>query len=220
MLRYRYLVLDHDDTVVRSESTVNYPAFLEALRVLRPGMTVSPEEFSLWTYREGFSQMCANHFGFDDQEFRIQYEIWLNYAMHHIPPAFPGMKEQLIRYREAGGLVSVSSHSARENILRDYEAHFGFCPDNIYDWNLGPEQRKPAPYALDDLMRRYGFSPREILVVDDLPTGWEMAKSRGVDFAWAGWNGRNIPEIEAGMTARSTHLLRNVKDLEKILIKA
>lgn len=30
MLNYRCLVLDHDDTVVRSEETVNYPSFLEA----------------------------------------------------------------------------------------------------------------------------------------------------------------------------------------------
>ena len=35
MLNYRCLVLDHDDTVVRSEETVNYPSFLEALKVLR-----------------------------------------------------------------------------------------------------------------------------------------------------------------------------------------
>ena len=34
MLNYRCLVLDHDDTVVRSEETVNYPSFLEALKVL------------------------------------------------------------------------------------------------------------------------------------------------------------------------------------------
>lgn len=27
MLRYRCLVLDHDDTVVRSAETVNYPQF-------------------------------------------------------------------------------------------------------------------------------------------------------------------------------------------------
>ena len=39
MLNYRCLVLDHDDTVVRSEETVNYPSFLEALKVLRPGRT-------------------------------------------------------------------------------------------------------------------------------------------------------------------------------------
>lgn len=41
MGKYPCLVLDHDDTLVQSESTVNYPAFLKALEVLRPGQTVS-----------------------------------------------------------------------------------------------------------------------------------------------------------------------------------
>lgn len=35
----RCLVLDHDDTVVRSEETVNFPAFQAALQQLRPGGT-------------------------------------------------------------------------------------------------------------------------------------------------------------------------------------
>ena len=46
MLNYRCLVLDHDDTVVRSEETVNYPSFLEALKVLRPGRTITREKFT------------------------------------------------------------------------------------------------------------------------------------------------------------------------------
>ena len=32
----RCLVLDHDDTVVRSEETVNFPAFRAVLKRLRP----------------------------------------------------------------------------------------------------------------------------------------------------------------------------------------
>ena len=50
MGKYPCLVLDHDDTLVQSESTVNYPAFLKALEVLRPGQTVSLRDFSLWTF--------------------------------------------------------------------------------------------------------------------------------------------------------------------------
>lgn len=220
MLNYPCLVLDHDDTVVRSEETVNYPAFLEALQVLRPGITISLKDFSLWTYREGFTEMCSNHFAFTEAEFRHQYEIWLNYAMNHIPPAFPGFRTLLSRYRQAGGTICVSSHSARENILRDYETHFGLVPDAIYDWELGPERRKPAPFALDDIMARYGFTPRQLLVVDDLPTGYAMAKARNVDFAWAGWSNRKIREIEEDMTHRCDYSFEQVKDLENLLIKA
>lgn len=62
MLKYPCLVLDHDDTVVRSESTVNYPAFLEALRVLRPSCTISLLDFTRWTLLEGFEGMCKAPF--------------------------------------------------------------------------------------------------------------------------------------------------------------
>ncbi len=218
MLRYPCLVLDHDDTVVRSEATVNYPAFLEALRVLRPGVTVSLRDFSLWTFREGFLGMCANHFGFHtDEEYEVQYRIWLDYVMEHIPPAHAGIGRILERQRQAGGLICVSSHSARENILRDYETHFGIVPDRIFGWELGPELRKPAPYALDCLMAEYKLSPSDILMVDDLNTGYDMAQARGVDFAWAGWGRSDMPEIAASMEGRGKFSFRTTRELENML---
>lgn len=91
MGKYPCLVLDHDDTLVQSESTVNYPAFLKALEALRPGQTVSLRDFSLWTFQEGFTDMCVRHFGFTQSELDRQYEIWLDYVMTHTPPCFPEM---------------------------------------------------------------------------------------------------------------------------------
>ena len=38
MKKYVSLVLDHDDTAVMSTPEIHYPAFLETLAVLRPGM--------------------------------------------------------------------------------------------------------------------------------------------------------------------------------------
>ena len=37
MLKYPCLVLDHDDTVVQSEATINYPFFCYILNRFRPG---------------------------------------------------------------------------------------------------------------------------------------------------------------------------------------
>lgn len=218
MLKYPCLVFDHDDTVVCSEDTVNYPAFLEALRILRPGMTVSLPDFIRWTFQEGFVGMCANHFdlhpggGLD-----AQYEIWLAYVMEHIPPAYPGIDRILARQRQAGGLICVSSHSARENILRDYRMHFGLEPDRIFAWDLGTELRKPAPYALDCIMEEYGLKPSDILVIDDLNTGSAMAQARGVDFAWAGWGRPGFPEIAARMESLSKYSFHTTKALEEFL---
>ena len=36
-------------------------------------------------------------------------------------------------------------------------------------------------------MRRGGFTREELLMLDDLKPGYDMAKSCGVDFAAAGW---------------------------------
>ena len=46
MLKYPCLVLDHDDTVVQSELTVNFPYFLLTLDSFRPGATISAEEYA------------------------------------------------------------------------------------------------------------------------------------------------------------------------------
>ena len=68
MLNYRCLVLDHDDTVVRSEETVNYPSFLEALKVLRPGRTITREKFTRWCFSPGFFALCSDYIGLTPEE--------------------------------------------------------------------------------------------------------------------------------------------------------
>lgn len=220
VLKYPCLVLDHDDTVVCSEAAVNYPAFLEALYVLRPGTELSLRDFSLWTFLEGFVPMCVNHFQFSDEEFSIQYAIWKRYVMSHIPPAFEGMGNILRCFRQQGGIICVSSHSSADNIRRDYMTHFGICPHSIFDWELGELLRKPAPYALDQIIEKYNLCTRDILVVDDLDTGYRMAKARNVDFAWAGWGCQNIPEIRERMVTCSDYALFTVGELEKLLFES
>lgn len=216
MLRYACLVLDHDDTVVQSEATVNYPAFLDMLRVLRPGKTLSLEEFTLWCFERGYTAMCMEHFGLSREEMDVQFEMWKDYVRTHIPPCFEGLAPLLRRYRDEGGHICVSSHSAVENITRDYQYHFGFLPERIYSWDLPEAQRKPAPYALQDIMQTYGLAPEQLLMVDDLKPGYDMAKACGVDFACAGWTPR--PEkIRTFMRKNSDFYLSQVSQLSELL---
>ena len=44
-MRYQCLVLDHDDTVVNSTASVNYPAFVQTLRTLRPDVHMTLDDF-------------------------------------------------------------------------------------------------------------------------------------------------------------------------------
>ena len=45
MLRFKCLVLDHDNTVVQSEKTVSYPCFVETMQKFRPEVVLSYETF-------------------------------------------------------------------------------------------------------------------------------------------------------------------------------
>ncbi len=200
MLRYPCLVLDHDDTVVQSEDTVNYPYFCEILNELRPGTAISLEEYTEGCYHIGFVQMCIEKYGFTPQELDIEYQGWKEYIKTHIPKPFPGIKELILRQKAEGGLVCVVSHSTQENIARDYRVHFSIEPDDIFGWDYPEHQRKPNPYPLHQIMKKYNLSAKDLLVIDDMKPAWEMARSAGTQIAFAGWGRRNYPEIVKEMT--------------------
>lgn len=216
MLNYRCLVLDHDDTVVRSEETVNYPSFLEAVAILRPGMNIPPKEFTTWCFGKGFSALLHERLGLSEEECTCQYDMWRAYVKTHIPPPYAGIREILTRFRAEGGILCVSSHSAVENILRDYQEHFGIQPDHIFGWDLGADKRKPAPYALQEIMRIYSLHPSELLMVDDLKPGCDMAHACGVTFACAGWS-HKYAEIIDYMQKNSDIYFNTTADFEKFL---
>lgn len=217
MLRYPCLVLDHDDTVVRSEETVNYPSFLLALEHFRPGETIGPEDFTRWCFSPGFLGLCKDKYGFTDAEMDEEFQMWMAYARTHIPPAFPGIREIIHRQKALGGLVCVVSHSARENITRDYSAHIDMQPDAIYGWDHPAEKRKPNPWPLEDIMARFGLKSKDLLVVDDLKPGYDMARAAGVDFAFAAWGRKNVPEIPAFMNQYCDFSFETTQELEKFL---
>ncbi len=186
-MNFRCLVLDHDDTVVRSAETVNYPAMLDALKIMRPGMSISYRDFMVKCFELDFGAMCMKMFGFSKEEVAQEFELWKSYVRTHVPPPYDGMASLLCRFREAGGILCVSSHSGVENISRDYMTHFGFLPHRIFGWEL-MEKRKPHPFALEEIMRIYDLKPEEILMVDDMKTGFRMAEACNVPFACAGWS--------------------------------
>ena len=112
MLRYRCLVLDHDDTVVRSAETVNYPQFLQLLTALRPGRRLTLEAYLTGSIDPGFHAMCRQWFGFTPEEMDWMFRAWQQYVQTHIPPAYDGIARVLRRQRALGGLLCVSSGSS------------------------------------------------------------------------------------------------------------
>ena len=131
----------------------------------------------------------------------------------------PGIREILERHRAAGGIIAVVSHSMRENIERDYRENGLPMPDVIFGWEQPPEQRKPNPWPLERIMERFALRPEELLVVDDLKPGHDMARAAGVPFAAAGW-ANDIPEIEQFMRKNCDHYCKQVSDLARLLEEA
>ena len=217
MLRYPCLILDHDDTVVQSEATVNYPFFVEFLKEYRPGMTISEHEYISGCFQPGYIEMCRQRFSFSDEELLTEYKAWKEHIHHHIPAPYPGICALLQRYKAAGGRICVVSQSAQENILRDYKTHFGIEPDEIFGWDLEPEHRKPNPWAIHQVVNKYGFSLDQLLVVDDMKPAVEMARAAGVKIAFAGWGRQEYPEICSQMTALCDYAFHTVEELEKYL---
>lgn len=217
MLKYPCLVLDHDDTVVQSETTINYPFFCYILDQFRPGEKISLEEYTNGCYYPGFADMCRQRYQFTEQELKDEYLGWMEYVKTHIPEPFPGIRELILRYKEAGGIICVVSHSSIVNITRDYQAHFGIEPDDIYGWDLPEHQRKPSTYPLEQIMSKYHLNPDQLIVVDDLKPAWVMCRNAGVPIAFAAWSKLNAPEILQEMTALCDHTFFSPAELESFL---
>lgn len=217
MLKYPCLILDHDETVVQSEITIGYPCFCQTLERMRPGATLTAEEYIHDCHELGFVELCRRRFGFSEEELQEEYRDWQAYIRTHIPLPFPGIERIIRRQKELGGLLCVVSHSAQENIARDYAHHFGIHPDRIYGCDLPENQQKPNPYPLLDIMERYNLSPEEMLIVDDTKLGWKMAHPLNVPVAFAGWGKQDFPELTREMAQLCQHAFFATAELENFL---
>lgn len=217
MLKYPCLVLDHDDTVVQSEATINYPFFCYILDQFRPGEQITLEQYVNGCFYPGFADMCRQRYNFTEQELKDEYQGWMEYVKSHIPDPFPGIRDLILRYKEAGGIICVVSHSSVINITRDYQTHFGILPDDIYGWDLPEHQRKPSIYPLEQIMKKYHLRPDELLVVDDLKPAWVMCRKADVKIAFAAWSKQNTPAILQEMTELCDYAFQTPSDLENFL---
>ena len=217
MLKYPCLVLDHDDTVVQSEATVNYPYFCYILDQFRPGQKITLEEYIHGCCHLGFVEMCREKYGFTDEELQQEYIGWKTYIQSNVPVPYPGIGNVIRRHKAEGGILCVVSHSGAENIKRDYMTHFGLLPDDIYGWDLPEHQRKPAPYPLLSIMEKYGLTPQQLFVVDDLKPAYEMARAANVPIGFAMWSKLEQPDICAQMTALFDYGFASPEELENFL---
>ena len=215
-MRYKCLIFDHDDTVVNSTATIHHPCFEAYLREFFPGRSCSLEEYFLKNFDPGFIPMCREEYGLTDEDLQIEYQYWQAYVQSRIPEAYPGLRRLMERHRAQGGLLAVISHSTAWNILRDYRANGLPEPDAVYGWEQPEDRRKPNPWPLEEILRRFDLRPEEALMIDDLKPGYDMARAVGVDFAAVGW-ANDIPQIESFMRANCRLYFKTVEELAAFL---
>lgn len=217
-MKYKCLVLDHDDTVFDSTKDIHYPVFMEALKELRPGMTMSRDEYNMACFDPGFSEFCNEVLKLTEEEMEYQLNNWDKYVKEHIPSYYEGFDKILEQQKAEGGLICVVSHSLSDNIRRDYIESFGIEPDMILGWDMGEGCRKPDPFPLQEIMKKFKLKPEELLMVDDLKPGFDMAKKCNVDFACAGWE-KETQLIKDFMRKNCDYYLEEVDDLYNLLFK-
>ena len=216
-MRYKCLVLDHDDTLVNSTATIHFPCFCEFLKEVRPNAKAyTLEDYFRKNFDPGILPFFTEEVGLSPQELDYEFRFWQNYVKPRVPQAFSGMREILERHKRQGGILAVVSHSMKDAIVRDYRENGLPQPDVIYGWDLPPEQRKPAPWALEQIMAQFSLPASELLMVDDLKPGYDMARAAGVDFAAAGW-AYDVPEIEAFMRKNCDFYFKTVQEFRTFL---
>ena len=216
-MKYKCLILDHDDTVVNSTATIHYPAFVAFMKIKRPQIHLSLAEYFRLNFEPGVIPLFRDICGLSDDEIEEEAAFWRSYVKTRIPEAYPGIKEILWKYKDAGGRICVSSHSFADYISRDYVSNGLPAPDLIFGWEQKEENRKPSPYAVFEAEKAFGLSPEEILVLDDLKPGYDMARAAGVSFAASGW-ANDVPEIASFMRAHCDHYMKYVEDFKNLIL--
>lgn len=217
-MKYKCLVLDHDDTVVNSTATIHFPCFAEYVKKFHPEVRheYTLEEYFRKNFHPGIVALYCDEIGLSEEEFAFEEKYWHNYVKSHIPKAYGGMREIIAEFRARGGIIAVSSHSYSEYIKRDYEHNSLPAPDFVWGWDIPKEKRKPSPATMLELMEKTGFSPSEILVVDDSKPGYDMARAAGCDFAAALW-AFDVPEIEDFMRKNCEVCFKTTDELRHYL---
>ena len=217
-MSFKILVLDHDDTVVNSTATIHYPSFIAYLEDYYPHLVknYTLESFFEKNFHPGVISLFKDEIGMSEEEMAKEEKYWADFVEKVVPTAYPGMREIIADFKAQGGIVAVVSHSLTRYIERDYRENGLPTPDVIYGWDIPKENRKPSPWCINDLAKRYGVNPEEILVVDDLKPGYDMARQAGARFAAVGW-AHHVRTINDFMRKNCDYYLESTDELRALL---
>jgi len=221
-MRYKCIIIDHDDTAVNSTARIHYPAHLEVIKHMRPGIPpISLDEWFLKNFHPGIMEYLKNELGMSNEELETEYRIWRTFTTTRVPEFYPGFIETLIEFRNRGGKIAVVSHSEKKLIERDYrslDSENRFMPDIIHGWDYDETKRKPNPYPVFETLKTFDLKPEHALILDDLKPGVVMARAAGIHAAAAGW-GHSIPKIREYMKKHCISFFETVKEFASFILE-
>lgn len=218
-MKYKCIILDHDDTAVHSTADIHYPAHLKTMETLRPNQDiVSLDEWFLKNFHPGIMEYMKGELNFSDEEIVVEYNIWQDYVKQRHPEFYPGFLDIIREFKRSGGRVAVVSHSNKDIIQRDYDrAGAGDIPEVIFGWDLDESKRKPAPFPVEEILKKFNLKSEDALIIDDLKPAVIMGKTTGVHVAGAGW-GHQIPEIITYMKEHCQYYFYELDELRELLL--
>lgn len=168
-------------------------------------------------FSPGFLTFVKDELGFSEEELERELTIWRSYTSRLTAPFFDGFLPLLRRFKEAGGIITVVSHSEKPSIERDYRyAGAPDLPQLIFGWQGDPEKQKPHPFPVNQILATLGFDKKDALILDDLYPAVAMGKAAGVDVAGAGW-GHDIPMIREAMVRETVQYFTTIEEFERWL---
>lgn len=118
------------------------------------------------------------------------------YAEHvrDLTAPYPGVLALLRRMKSAGMRIAVNTNKPNEAANALCRAYFS----DLVEQTLGEREgiaRKPAPDAVDELMRSFGTNSSRTLYVGDSDIDLFTAHNANVDAAWVSWGFRRRNEL-------------------------
>ena len=178
----RAVIFDMDGVLTDSEPLINAAAIA---MFKEKGLTVQPDDFLPFVgageerYVGGVAEKY--HFPLDASAGkRRTYEIYLDLVPSQLQ-AFPGVKDLVLRCRQAGLRVAVASSADKIKVAANLQKIE--LPLESWDAVVTGEQvehKKPAPDIFLSAARSLEVTPVECVVVEDAVNGIQAAKSAGM----------------------------------------
>lgn len=213
----KVLFIDHDDTVVDSQVSVHYPAFVSAITKLRPNQPpLALKEYVKLNATLGFETMLRTIYQFNDEEIRIEAAIWKSFSKDLIPPVFFGLAPILEEFVAQNNKLVVYSANTKANIIRDYQYHFSFMPHSIIAFDDTIHTPKPARVPLLKWMHQHQILPNQCLILDDSIMMQTTAKRTNIMFLAANYA---LAAKPLWQDIKDVIIISEVNELKQYLLK-